>query len=159
MTVVIDTNVLVVANGASPQADLQCQYACNQALEAARAQGVAIDDAQRILSEYRAYCSHSGQPGLGDAFFRWLWNQQGNPQKCHSVPITPHGVRGFEEFPDDPRLGTFDRSDRKFVAVALAAGNQPPILNATDSDWWQVRAVLAECDVHIEFVCPQCMPG
>lgn len=159
MTVVIDTNVLVVANGANAQAGPRCQLACIDALLSAREQGAAIDDAQRILTEYRAYCSYSGQPGVGDAFFRWLWNQQGNPQKCRTVTITPHDERGFVEFPDDERLAGFDPSDRKFAAVAKTAGDAPPVLNATDTDWWEAREALAEHGVSVDFLCPECMPG
>lgn len=159
MTVVIDTNVLVVANGGHEQAGDRCQLACIDALEAARVGTVAIDDAQRILSEYRAHCSFSGQPGVGDAFFKWLWNQQGNPQKCRAVTITPHPKRGFDEFPADARLRGFDASDRKFVAVALSVGEPAPVLNATDTDWWHALQALVDNGVQVEFLCPERMPG
>lgn len=159
MTVVIDTNVLVVANGGHPQAGARCQDACIDALLRAREDRVAIDDAQRILSEYRTHCAFSGQPGVGDAFFRWLWNQQGNPEKCVAVSITPNTGRGFDEFPDDPRLNAFDPSDRKFAAVSRAAGDTPAVLNAVDTDWWDARDALAENGVLVDFLCPERMPA
>lgn len=158
MTAVIDTNVLVVANGAHEQAGIRCQLACIEALEGARDGTVAIDDAQRILLEYRNHCSFSGQPGVGDAFFRWLWNQQGNPEKCRVVAISPHAERGFAEFPADERLVNFDASDRKFVAVARAAGSPSPVLNATDTDWWDARVALEDHGVQVQFLCPERMP-
>lgn len=157
MSVVIDTNVLVVANGHHPPARQRCVKACIDALDQARREVVVVDDGQRILKEYRRHCSFSGQPGVGDAFFKWLWNRQADSQRCRQVKITPDAKRGFKEFPDDRRLKNFDRDDRKFVAVAQAAGDAPPVLNASDTDWWHAREVLREHGVKITFLCPELM--
>ncbi|GIV75830.1 MAG: hypothetical protein KatS3mg050_0224 [Litorilinea sp.] len=46
-------------------------------------------------------------------------------------------------------------SVRKFVAVALVHGGNPPILNAVDSDWWDYREPLTAAGVRIEFLCPE----
>lgn len=119
---------------------------------------VVIDDDQFILDEYRKHCSFSGQPGLGDAFFKWLWNRQADPRYCRQVHITPDPTREFVEFPADQRLRNFDRSDRKFVAVALAAGDSPPVFNASDTDWWHAREVLGEHGVTVRFLCRELMP-
>ena len=62
--------------------------------------------------------------------------------------------RWFDEFPDLEALSTFDRSDQTFVAVAVASGGSPPILNAVDSDWWQHRGALAAAGITCEFLCP-----
>ncbi len=96
---------------------------------------------------------------MGDAFFKWLWNNQVNPACCRQIKIVPDplGDRVFEEFPDDPDLAGFDRSDRKFVAVALASEESPPILNASDTDWWEVRDALARHGVYPRFLCPELM--
>jgi hypothetical protein len=158
MSVVIDTNVLVVANGRHEAAQERCVGACIDALERARGEPVVIDDGQCILDEYRRHCMFSGQPGLGDAFFKWLWSRQADPRHCRQVRITLHAPRGFVEFPADHRLQGFDREDRKFVAVALAAGDSPPVLNASDSDWWHARKVLGEHGVSVSFLCPELMP-
>ncbi|MFN7733844.1 MAG: hypothetical protein ACK5OB_18245, partial [Pirellula sp.] len=79
-----------------------------------------------------------------------------NADFCEIVDITPSDKSGssFTEFPDAPELTKFDRSDRKFVAVALKSGKKTPILNAVDSDWWAFRNTLAQHGVHLEFVCP-----
>ena len=86
----------------------------------------------------------------------WLWNNQANPASCRQVAITPRdpGGRVFEEFPDDAALAGFDRDDRKFVTVALASGEHPVILNATDSDWRDFSNALARHDVLTRFLCP-----
>ncbi len=156
---VVDTNVAVVANGGHEAASAKCMGACTAALRQARCHLVLVDDGHRVFSEYRRQLSHKGQPGLGDAFFRWLWDNQANPERCRQVAITSRGDDDldFAEFPTDPRLVGFDPSDRKFVAVALASGLAPEILNASDTDWWEYREALADNDVQVNFLCPELM--
>lgn len=158
-SVVIDTNVGVVANGRHPEAGIECIESCITALGDARHCVVLVDDSFHIFSEYRRHFAGSGQPGPGDAFFKWLWDNQGNRRYCRQITIT--AVAGaddeFEEFPDDPGLTRFDRSDRKFVAVALASGVSPAILNASDTDWWTFCVPLADHGVHVTFLCPELM--
>jgi hypothetical protein len=156
--VVIDTNVPVTANGHATHADLDCQTACIVKLMQIQAQGRVLVDAHGLIfTEYSHHLSHAGQPGAGDAFFKWLWNNQGQPALCTKVPIEPEDEAGqeFPGFPEDPELQNFDRSDRKFVAVALASGENPPIVNATDTDWWIFREALNRNGVQVEFLCPQ----
>lgn len=159
MSVVVDTNVPVVANGHHENASLSCIEACIDALMQARLSAVLVDDTYLIFDEYRRHLLQAGQPGLGDAFFRWLWDNQANPACCRQIKIVPDrlGDRVFEVFPDDPDLAGFDRSDRKFVAVALASEECPPILNASDKDWWEVRDALARHGVYPRFLCPELM--
>lgn len=155
----MDTNVAVVANGRAPQAGLGCVEACSKALMKLRERHqVLVDDGGLIFEEYRRNLSPSGQPGLGDAFFKWLWDNQCNPDHCRQVWITPaNDGRGFEEFPNDPALAHFDPSDRKFVAVAIASGESPPILNASDTDWWSHQEALSRNGVEVQFLCPELM--
>jgi hypothetical protein len=156
----MDTNVPIVANGKTDHASEDCMSACIDALlSIQKCSCLLLDGCGLILEEYRQHLSPSGQPGLGDAFFKWVWNNQGNVLQCRLVDITPDDKRGFAEFPDDPGLERFDKSDRKFVAVALASGNAPPILNATDTDWWIHRTALHSNGVRVEFLCPRLMKG
>lgn len=160
--IVMDTNVAVVANGRTPQAGDRCVGTCIETLLTIRERyRVLLDGPGLILNEYRLNLSPSGQPGPGDAFFKWLWDNQVNPEHCRQVLITQTGDdrRNFEEFPDDPDLADFDPSDRKFVAVALASKEQPPILNAADTDWWEHREALNRHGVEIRFLCPELMTG
>lgn len=160
MSLVIDTNVPVVANGKHEKASDSCIASCIRALLEAQTDVVLVDDSYEIFDEYRRYLSYAGQPGVGDAFFKWLWNNQANPKHCRQVAVTRiSDKRGYEEFPDVPELIKFDPSDRKFVAVALASGENPHILNATDSDWWEHRDALQRCSVHIRYLCPDSVPG
>ncbi len=151
---VIDTNVLIVANGNAEHASLDCLSHCIAALQEARQEIVVIDDSFRIFNEYQHEVSPSGQPGLGDAFLLWLLQNRANPLCCETVSLTPNDRNSFDEFPDDPDLATFDPSDHKFVAVANASLNTPEILNAVDSDWWLHRDVLDKNGIRIRFLCP-----
>ena len=155
--VVVDTNVPIVANGRAEQAGPACVSTSIRKLREIHSRHrVLVDRHGLILDEYRRHLSPRGQPGLGDAFFKWLWDNQANPQVCSQVEITP--VDGsFTEFPSDPDLIAFDPSDRKFVAVILASGAAAPLLNAADTDWWLFREALARHGVVIEFLCPSLM--
>jgi hypothetical protein len=157
--VVMDTNVGIVANGKTPQAGIECVSSCIGALvEIRERHRLLLDDRYLILEEYRRHLSPSGQPGPGDAFFKWLWDNQWNPEYCRQVAVTPvSGRRGFDEFPEDPELAAFDPNDRKFVAVAIASGEQPQILNASDTDWWEHRQALSRHGVEIRFLCLELM--
>jgi hypothetical protein len=116
---------------------------------------IAIDDGWRILREYSNKLSPSGQPGVGDQFLKWALTNQANPFRCIRVPITPllDDKENFEEFPNEPGLASFDRADRKFVAVACAHPDRPPILEALDSKWWGWREPLKRAGVTVIFLC------
>ncbi len=159
MTIVVDTNVLVVANGRDcPQANTACIRLCRQQVQRIQQSGgLLIDDAWHIIREYKKEVSQSGQPGLGDAFLRWVLTNRGNPEQCQQVRISELSDNEFAEFPDDLALEKFDPSDRKFVAVALTHPDCPPILNAVDSDWKQFGAALAKHGVRVEQLCPDCL--
>ena len=158
--VVVDTNVAMVANRRTPQASAVCVKKCIQELRRIQRDAdrrILLDNDGLILNEYRRQLNPSGQPGSGDAFYQWLRDNQWTDEHCRKIRITPHDDRGFEEFPNDPALADFDRNDRKFVAVAAASGQNPPILNASDTDWWNHRAALKRNSVEVAFLCPELM--
>ncbi|MCI5159386.1 MAG: hypothetical protein D3906_13330 [Candidatus Electrothrix sp. AUS1_2] len=153
---VVDTNVLIAANGRNTHADLQCQLACIEALEQIRSKGIILlDSLGLMMDEYSGYCSYKGEPGVGDYFFKYIHDYQQVESHCLIVPITEHKNKGFVEFPDHPGLKSFDLSDRKFVAVARASAVNPSISNATDSDWEEHKAALADVHVTVIQLCPQ----
>ncbi len=157
--VIFDTNVCIVANRKHSGAPVSCIRASIEALSKGRTQRVLLDDGQRILSEYRKHLAASGQPGVGDAFFKWLWQNQANSEQCCRIAITEcdERDRAFEEFPDDSSLRGFDRADQKFVAVAIASQLNPTIVNATDSDWHHYKSALERYPLALEFLCPELM--
>ncbi len=152
--VVVDTNVIVVANGRSEQASSDCVETCGEKLEKIMSGEVklVLDNRWIILREYMQNLRSNGAD-VGDRFLGWILVNKDN--HCDLVPITP--VKGleneFEEFPDDPALADFDPDDRKFIAVACAHPEKPPILQAVDSQWWDFRDVLREKGVTVEFIC------
>ncbi len=156
---VVDTNVLVVANDRNAsQALPKCIMACVWALQDIQRRGrIVLDDGWAILREYQRQARSVGQPGVGDVFLKWVLTNQANPARCRWVSITrvSDAPETYAEFPNDPNLAGFDPSDRKFVAVALVYGDNPPILNAVDSDWWDYREPLTAAGVRIEFLCPE----
>jgi hypothetical protein len=156
--VAVDTNVAVVANGMTEQASSTCEATCIETLSQIRQRyRTLLDDKGLIFGEYQNNLNFSGEPGPGDAFFKWLWENQANERYCRKVPIAPHEVRGYEEFPDDPCLTSFDMDDRKYVAVAMASGSNPQVFNASDPGWWHHRESLDKHGVAVVFLCPELM--
>ena len=151
----MDTNVGVVANERHSGASPECVIACVDALEqivAGRAR-LVLDDGWEILKEYLRHMSSSGQPGPGDAFLKWALNNLANPERCERVPLDRGEDGRHLRFPETPELASFDPSDRKFVALALASLSRPPVANAVDSGWWHFREALHRAGVEVRFLC------
>ena len=153
---VVDTNVAVVANGRDTHASLACQHQCIIKLrELKESSIIVIDDCNHILSEYRKKLNFSGQPGVGDYFFKHVFDNQYVGKHVHRVSILRTDDGSFEEFPDDNRLVDFDNDDHMFVAVALTHQDKPPILNAVDTDWANYHDALECCGITILYLCPE----
>ena len=157
MKVIVDTNVPLVANGRAEQASEDCVETCIDELLNITTGNVklVLDDLRRIIGEYRNKLNPGGFPGVGDAFLKWVEINWANPQQCNLVSITPiDGLEtNFQEFPTDTALADFDPDDRKFIAVALAHPEKPPILQALDTAWWHYRDALHQNGVTVDFIC------
>lgn len=159
---VIDTNVLLAANkDAAEQVSPECAARCGQALNEIRKSGhVLVDDLGRMVAEYRKKTLRkNGQREAGDLFLLWLLQNLWVAEKCTRISLTPKPGDGenYEEFPDRDGLRDFDRSDRVFVAVANAHHPKARILQACDSDYWEVREELLACGIEVSFLCPDDM--
>jgi hypothetical protein len=153
---VVDSNILIAANGKSDQADDACVESCIDLLLDVRTRTrLALDADGEILAEYANKSSPTGRPGVGDEFLRWAIDNQ--YIHCHRTQLTRNEIREFHEFPDDDALSRFDRSDRKFVATALACTPPATIHNAVDSDWSQFAAPLASAGIKVTELCPNCL--
>jgi hypothetical protein len=151
---VVDTNVAVTASGRADQAGPVCVLSCVKALEEITTNGrIVLDSEMLILTEYMQNLSLAGQPGVGDAFLKWVWQYQSVVERCEKVSITPENG-GFREFPPVPELAGFDPDDRMYVAVAIASPSRPKVLNAVDSDWWNYRHALRKHGVRVKNLCP-----
>lgn len=153
--VVIDTNVLLIANGSHAGSTQKCREICVESLlQRQRAGVVVIDEAYRILEEY-SHKTRPNQPkGVGDAFLKWLLQNQANGMRVHRVTIHQTSADRFAEFPDDALQNRFDPPDRKFVAVANAHPDKPVVWQAGDSKWLGWWQELKKLGVQVEFLCP-----
>lgn len=155
--VVLDTNVAVAANEKSEQASPDCVSACQTAVldVVEHRRRLALDAGGQIIEEYQRALRPAGQPGIGHQFLKWVLTNRANVQLCDLVPLTalPEDPSDFAEFPSAGDLRTFDRADRKFVAVANAHAQKPPILQGLDSKWWGLKDALASADIRVQFLC------
>ncbi len=158
---VVDTNVATTANGLNADAPPDCVAACGRALQHTMSRGHVYidhgDGTSAIVAEYRQNLSAKGQPGPGDAFLKWLLSHEWGSQRVTRVAITPKAddSEDYEELPASNDGTVYDRSDRKFLAVAAAYPGHPPILQALDSKWWGWSAALEAISVSVHFLCPQ----
>lgn len=155
MRLVIDTNVLIVANGESEQADEACELEAARTLaKAMRDHIVLIDTGTLATKEYDTYCRRSGQPGVGDLFFKSLLDNIANERRVLRIDIgsTPEEV----DSAIPAALADFDPSDRKWIALHLV-GSADSIINAVDSDWAQRKTDLEAAGVQVVELCPQCL--
>ena len=153
-SVVVDTNVGIVANLNAtfrPSAPWHASAHCERSPTGGH---LTLDANGLICAEYRRYLSMAGQPGTGDAFVRWVHDNQYNPDLCTRIPLTPTEDENFAEFPATDDLVKFDRADRKFVSVSAAHPDSPPIQVALDRGWVQHADALAAAGVAVHFLCP-----
>ena len=95
-TYVVDTNVILVANGQHPDVSPACVTACQDWLQRIMAEGrVALDDAYAIVGEYQHKTHASDGQGVGDAFVRWVLQHVDDAARCDLVKLSPDAGRGF----------------------------------------------------------------
>lgn len=149
---VVDTNVPVVANGGeNAQGDLCCQLRCVDALQRVVECGVVVvDEPGLIVKEYMSLLNLGG-PAVGDRFLKHVFDHMWGGERARRVVVTESSDerRGFEELPPNG----FDRSDRKFLAAAVAG--EADVLNAVDSDWAEHRALTDALGVAVRQICPR----
>ncbi len=149
---VVDSNVLINANGGEQaEGDEQCRKNCDHALrELSQRAVVAVDERRRILKEYEeAWRRFPGPTGSGFQFYKHISSYLWDERRVRQIAITEAGDdRGFGELP----VNDFDRSDRKFLAVAREAGAE--VLNSTDSDWREHGDLMDFLGVKVQQLCP-----
>lgn len=155
---VVDTNVPKTADRGNASASDACVAEAASALQAIMSSGhLFIDQAGQIVAEYRRTLNLRGQRGPGGVFLKWLLDHEWGGKRVTRVPITPKDddQQDFVELPSSPDGAKYDPSDRKFLAVAAAHPERPPILQALDSKWWGWRDELARAQVTIVFLCEE----
>ncbi|WP_298068436.1 hypothetical protein [uncultured Mailhella sp.] len=156
----VDTNVPKMANRAIASDDIPeelvyCVLSCVKAIEhVIEKRGLVIDAGDEIFNEYRQQLSMKGQPGLGDYFMKWVHDHRWSLPDSERVTISKDGD-SYKQFPEHEGLVNFDISDRKFVAVANAHPEKPPILQSTDCKWWGWKDALKDVGITVHFLCPE----
>ena len=154
--VVIDTNVLMVAEGNFPEASDLCLASCvDLAMKVENGLAVALDSGDEIVNEYLTALKSTKRSGLATKLVTKLYRLRQNPNSdiVRSVSITrsddPPG--SYEEVPT--QLRDFDLDDQKFIAVAAAEASRPQIHTAVDGEWWTRRRDFAEAGIDVQFAC------
>jgi hypothetical protein len=151
-SVIVDTNVAVVSNGHSEQASPECVINCIERLEEIikyRNEKLVLDNQRQIIKEYEQEL-RKGEPGFGNAFLKWVFDNYWDSQFCELVSISSGGL---DEFPEDPELSGFHSHDKKFIAVSMVHPVHPPILLAIDRKWWELKDDLERNGIKVEFIC------
>ena len=152
--VVVDTNVILVANAGHANASPECVIECVNRLQQLMCNGsIAIDDAYRIVKEYQNKTSPRAGKGVGDVFLKWVLTHMANPNRVQQVTLTEISADQFVEFPVSVLEAMFDRPDRKFAAVANAHPGKPPIWQAVDCKWLDWWPQLQAAGVQVDFLC------
>lgn len=152
---VVDTNVLAVAEGMHPEASPECVLNCVRHLKRIDS-GVtlAVDVDDEILLEYLGTLRRAATPGLAtklvSRLYRLRWDDDG---PCRRVAITRRAERPgvYEEVPHG--LRDFDEDDQKFLAVAAAEGGNPQVLQALDSKWYERSDDFRAAGIDVQFLC------
>lgn len=155
---IVDTNVpktanLSIAPATIPDELVDCVSCCIQIIEhVVKNGGLVLDADDEIFDDYRKQLSLRGQPGIGDLFVKWVHDHHWKFPEQDRVSITKRADT-YVEFPQHHGWKEFDPSDLKFVAVANAHEQKPPIQQATDSKWWGWKEALAEVGITVTFLC------
>lgn len=154
--VVVDTNVLLVAELMHPDVSPECVLFCVEQLQRVmKGSTLVVDDGYRVLGEYQNKLDTARGKGVGTAFLKWALQRQSNPRHVVQVHISEHATNRYREFPVPRIEDEFDPPDRKFPAVSSAHPAKPPILQASDCKWMRWWQDLHAAGVAVRFLCPE----
>ena len=139
MHVVVDTNVILVANGSHADVSPDCVIECINRLEGLMKTGkVVIDDAHRILNEYQNKTAPMRNKRPGDVFVMWLLRNSANTKHVERVTLTEPAPKLFDDFPGQARQRWAEAPDRESRRTALA---RAPSVSPAQRAWcWRCFA-------------------
>ncbi len=152
---VVDTNVLKVAEGLHPNASDACRAACIELLRRLEAGAIAgVDSAGEITTEYIVSLREAKTAGLGVKMAKRLHRRRRDVAVCREVELTPidEPPGSYEEVPES--LRDFDIDDQKFLGVAAADEGRPQVFTAVDNEWWERKQHFVDAGLDIQFLCP-----
>lgn len=154
---VIDTNVLVNANGGSsnpketsfPHPD--CEESASEFLKKIRNNHVILLDSEGlILEEYQKRVDKSYQSPPGS----WFLLEMLSGRLTHvlqEIYLEKDVYGHYVDLHQAIISSKFDQDDRKFAA--LAKKGNAPVAVTTDSDWLDHHPLLTQHGIAIEFLC------
>ena len=154
--IILDTNVPVKASVLSadcPLDELEMQRACieyigklvqNQKIK------LVLDLDYEILKEYRNNICKSSP--MGNIFLKWLNNYLCTISPEDFLKLERNVNGQYKDYPYDEVTKDFDESDKKFVALANAHTEKPPIIEAADGKWLGYETAFAKYGIRIEFL-------
>lgn len=152
MTVVVDVNVLAVAEGLHDGATDLCRAACLRIAHQVRdGRTVVVDADDLILSEYVKVLRDADSAGVGKKLASFLYRRRYDPEICHRVALTPVDppLGSFDEVPE--ALRDFDLDDHMYIAVASTT--DAPVFQALDKEWWDRRQDFVANGIDVQFLC------
>lgn len=154
--IILDTNVPTKASISPqlcPENELQMQKRCMKyigELVNSKDTKLVFDADFEILKEYQNnVCKNSN---MGKIFFKWLYNYYNQIQPEDIVKLKKDTSGQYADFPYDDNTKSFDESDKKFIALANAHSEKPPIVEAADGKWIGYEAAFAKYGIIIEFL-------
>ncbi len=150
---VLDTNVLVVANRQNPAVAEQCVDQARECLaNAAIRDTVCLDKDDQILTEYARQINAEARPqDIAARLLIWLRQNKYSENRIRIVDLKINLAGEYTDCPIKLILAGFDVSDRKFAAVAKKG--KATVINATDSDWLDHAATLQEVGIRVDNLC------
>ena len=119
-TWIVDTNVILVANGQHEAMD-PAQQLCSRWLQALMQTGrVALDAGHAVLGEYLHKTHASGGQGRGRCILRWLLHEQNNPARVDLVDLPQDASGQFRHFRQMHASKRLIHPIAKFVALSMA---------------------------------------
>ena len=152
--IVIDTNIRVMADRITsisewtPEDEAVCIEACYEWLQSFMASNdrLVVDLTYRIVREYR---DNIPTGGLAEQELNRLESQATERIAFKQIHFDRDGHAVL------PKPFEFaDKSDRKFIAVAILCEPYAPIFNATETDWAQEQTALVNYGLTIHELCP-----
>jgi hypothetical protein len=147
---IVDTNIFIAANGKADQLAENDANKCRLFVGSLFSDTtISLDLQGEIFNEYFNHMNWSGQPGIGDAFVKYLWDRQYNKTICEKVDIKKDKNGIYKQLRDKKDLLLFDPNDHKFIAVYLGSKNSAVICNACDSDWENNKLLLSKYQINV----------
>ena len=154
--IILDTNVpakAAVSPATCPPEELKMQKACMEyigELVKSKEKKLVLDLDHEIWKEYHNNVCNSSN--IGKIFFRWLYEYYATISPEDHIKLNKGSDGKYVDYPYDVETQGFDESDKKFVALANAHQEKPPIIEAADGKWLGYEQSFAKYGIHIEFL-------